>query len=137
MRHNILKIHPNDNVLLALTDLGVWETVIFEGKQIILTEDIPAKHKFAEDDLAAGTEIIMYGSLVGKAVETIPSGTRLSVENVKHQASGFTGKTKTIGWNAPDVSRWNDKTFNGYHREDGQVGTGNYWLVVPLVFCEN
>ncbi len=25
----------------------------------------------------------------------------------------------------------------GYHRRDGQVGTANYWLVVPLVFCEN
>ena len=25
----------------------------------------------------------------------------------------------------------------GYHRADGQVGTRNYWLVIPLVFCEN
>ena len=25
----------------------------------------------------------------------------------------------------------------GYHRNDGQVGTANYWLVIPLVFCEN
>jgi altronate hydrolase len=25
----------------------------------------------------------------------------------------------------------------GYHRADGQVGTRNYWLVLPLVFCEN
>ena len=25
----------------------------------------------------------------------------------------------------------------GYHRPDGQVGTRNYWLVLPMVFCEN
>ena len=25
----------------------------------------------------------------------------------------------------------------GYHRPDGKVGTANYWLVIPLVFCEN
>lgn len=137
MKHKILKIHPSDNVLVALTDLSIGDTVNFEGNQIIIIEDIPAKHKFAEYELAAGTEIIMYGSLVGKAVETIPSGARLSTENVKHQASSFTGKTKTIEWQAPDISRWKDRTFNGYHREDGQVGTGNYWLVVPLVFCEN
>jgi altronate hydrolase len=42
-----------------------------------------------------------------------------------------------LSWTAPDVSRWANRTFNGYHRADGQVGTRNYWLVVPLVFCEN
>lgn len=35
------------------------------------------------------------------------------------------------------MSRWRQRTFRGYHRPDGQVGTRNYWLVVPLVFCEN
>ena len=37
----------------------------------------------------------------------------------------------------PDVSRWRSTTFLGYHRADGQVGTRNYWIVLPLVFCEN
>src|SRR5579864_9217875 len=40
-------------------------------------------------------------------------------------------------WSPPDVSRWRDKTFLGYHRADGQVGTRNCWIVLPLVFCEN
>ncbi len=40
-------------------------------------------------------------------------------------------------WQKPDVSRWQGKTFNGYHREDGQVGTRNYWLVIPMVFLVN
>ncbi len=40
-------------------------------------------------------------------------------------------------WSAPDVSAWSSRTFDGYHRADGQVGTRNYWLVIPLVFCEN
>jgi altronate hydrolase len=38
---------------------------------------------------------------------------------------------------SPDVSKWTDKTFMGFHRADGSVGTANYWLVIPLVFCEN
>ncbi len=25
----------------------------------------------------------------------------------------------------------------GYHRPNGEVGTANYWLVIPMVFCEN
>src|SRR4029077_19447296 len=40
-------------------------------------------------------------------------------------------------WSAPDVAKWREQTFLGYHRADGQVGTRNHWLVVPLVFCEN
>ena len=137
MAHKILKIHPEDNVLVALTDLSVGETVEYEGEEIKLVHDIPAKHKFAQRTLAPNQSITMYGSLVGKAVSEIPSGGALTTQNVKHQVSEFTGKTKTTGWTAPDVSRWKDKTFMGYHRADGQVGTANVWLVIPLVFCEN
>ena len=37
----------------------------------------------------------------------------------------------------PDTGAWKACTFDGYHRSDGSVGTANYWLVLPLVFCEN
>jgi altronate hydrolase len=37
----------------------------------------------------------------------------------------------------PDVSKFRNRAFNGYHRADGKVGSANYWLFVPLVFCEN
>jgi altronate hydrolase len=137
MPQKILKIHPADNVLVALTDLTAGDMVIYNNSVVTLTEYIPAKHKFAEQEILPGQEIIMYGTLVGKAVSVIPAGARLSTENVKHQASSFTGKTKTLDWHAPDVSRWAGKTFRGFHRADGQVGTANYWLVIPLVFCEN
>ncbi|MBC3541161.1 UxaA family hydrolase [Rufibacter sediminis] len=137
MLHRFLKIHPNDNVLVALTDLKKGDTVEYDGSRIVLADDVQAKHKFAQRPLAAGEEILMYGSLVGKAVYDIPVGGVLTTANVKHQVNGFTGKTKTIGWQAPDVSKWANRTFMGYHRPDGQVGTGNYWLVIPLVFCEN
>ena len=137
MAHNTLKVHPQDNVIVALTDLQAGEVVEFNGRQIGIVTNIPAIHKFAEQELAPGQEIIMYGGLVGKAMEPIPAGAILTTGNVKHEVSDYTGKTKTIGWNAPDVSKWVDKTFMGFHRADGQVGTGNYWLVIPLVFCEN
>ena len=137
MAKKILKIHPEDNVLVALTDLKAGETVEFEGNSITLIDNVPAKHKFSESDLAPEQPILMYGSLVGKAVSPIPKGSILTTQNVKHQANSFSGKTGTFSWSAPDVSRWKDKTFMGYHREDGQVGTANHWLVIPMVFCEN
>lgn len=137
MSHKILKVHPNDNVLVALTDLPAGEPITYDSISLSLVEEVPAKHKFTQQDMAPGEEIIMYGTLVGKAVEPIPAGTRISTENVKHQANSFSGKNKTFEWQAPDVSRWEGKTFMGFPREDGQVGTSNTWLVIPLVFCEN
>ena len=56
---------------------------------------------------------------------------------MKHAATAFVGRAPAPPWRAPDVSRWRDRTFMGYPRPDGRVGTANYWLVVPLVFCEN
>ena len=46
-------------------------------------------------------------------------------------------KTATVSYTAPDISKWKERTFMGYHRNDRQVGTQNVWLFFPLVFCEN
>jgi altronate hydrolase len=57
--------------------------------------------------------------------------------NLKHYANSFGNKQRQSSWTPPDTSRFSSKTFNGYYRSDGQVGTANYWLLIPLVFCEN
>ena len=133
----ILKIDPRDNVLVALTQLPAGEPVTFSGEEYIPLSDIPAKHKFAIRDLANGDEVIMYSGIVGLVRQPIPRGGLLSTRNVQHDASGFGAKVDNYAWSAPNVSRWSSRTFAGYHRPDGQVGTRNYWLVIPLVFCEN
>jgi altronate hydrolase len=132
-----LKIDPKDNVLVALTGLPAGEPLTFAGEQYIPPTDIPAKHKFAIRDLAVGDEVIMYGGVVGLIRQPIPRGGLLSTRNVQHDASGFGPKVGEYAWSAPDVAGWSSRTFDGYHRADGQVGTRNYWLVIPLVFCEN
>lgn len=133
----ILKVHPADNVIVALQDLPKGTTVVYEGTSYTLADEIQAKHKFVTHDLKVGDEVIMYGVLVGKASQPIPVGGLIHTHNLKHAASGFTGKTKEYQWTAPDVSAYAGKTFNGFHRADGQVGTANFWLFVPTVFCEN
>jgi altronate hydrolase len=133
----ILRIDPKDNVLVALTSLPAGEPITFAGEQYIPPSDIPAKHKFAVRDLAVGDEVIMYGGVVGLIRQPIPRGGLLSTRNVQHDASGFGPKVGEYTWSAPDVAGWSSRTFDGYHRADGQVGTRNYWLVIPLVFCEN
>ena len=137
MKQKITKVHPKDNVMVALTDLQPGEEVTYQGKTYAPAEFIPAKHKFAIGAMQQGTHIIMYGVLVGVAQGNITDGGLLTTANVKHAASGFhEGETHTH-WDKPDVTKWQNVTFNGYHRPNGDVGTGNYWLVIPMVFCEN
>ena len=137
MQNSVLKIDPKDNVLIALTDLRKGRRITYADQDYILTSHIPAKHKFATQDLSAGDDVVMYGVLVGKARDPIHAGELLTTRNVRHEASGYSDSSRRYEWNPPDVSRWQQRTFLGYHRPDGQVGTRNYWLVVPLVFCEN
>src|SRR2546430_3665678 len=137
MQNRVLKLDSKDNVLIALTDLRRGEQVSFDSQTYTLESDVPAKHKFATEDLAAGARVIMYGVLVGKAMETIRRGGLLTTRNIHHEAAAFQGKTEEYRWAPPDVSRWKQREFLGYRRSDGQVGTRNYWIVVPLVFCEN
>lgn len=137
MKQQILRIHPKDNVLVALTDLTKGATMLFEGNEYVLMEDIPAKHKFFMQGMEVGDEIKMYGVIVGKAVQAITKGSRMSVENTKHAAEPFAYRPSNFVWVAPDVSKFKGRYFNGYHRNNGKVGTANYWLFIPTVFCEN
>jgi altronate hydrolase len=134
----VLRIDARDNALVALSNLQKGEIVSFLGNDYTLLSDVPAKHKFLTQDVSAGGDIIMYGVLVGKAVENLRRGDLLSTRNIRHAAAAF-HETESAGpdWTPPDISAWADKTFRGFHRDDGQVGTRNYWLVLPLVFCEN
>src|ERR1700693_6554459 len=137
MQTRVLKLDPRDNVLIALADLNQGEPIQFEGKTYTLVSNVPAKHKFATEDLSVGDDVVMYGVLVGAAVKQIQRGERLTTSNVQHHASAFHEQSSEYHWTSQDVSRWKERTFLGYHRSNGQVGTRNYWVVVPLVFCEN
>ena len=134
----VLRLDAKDNVLVALTDLHKGEIVSYLGNDYSLWSDVPAKHKFVTQDVNAGGDVTMYGVLVGHAVENLRCGDLLSTRNIRHAAASF-HETETVGprWTPPNVSMWATRTFLGYHRDDGQVGSRNYWLVLPLVFCEN
>lgn len=137
MINNVLRIHSKDNVLVALQDLKKYEEISFENRSTVLLEDIPAKHKFYLNEMMPGDSVIMYGVLVGKIQQHVWPGMRMSVNNLKHAADKYAYKNEPVTWQPPDVSTFINKTFNGYHRKDGRVGTANYWLFIPTVFCEN
>jgi len=133
----VLKLDPRDNVLVALTPLAANQPLTYAGTTYIPPADVPAKFKFVEHEMPVGSEVIMYGVIVGKVREPIPAGGVVTTRNLQHDASSYSTTRTPHPWTPPDVISWQDRTFLGYHRADGQVGTRNYWLVLPLVFCEN
>ncbi|MDE3144018.1 MAG: altronate dehydratase [Bacteroidota bacterium] len=136
-KNKVIKIHPSDNVLVALTDLIKGETILYNNETFIVQNNIPAKHKFFTVHLKKGAEVFMYGVLVGKLQCDVAKGELMTTENTKHAAQEYAYRKTNYKWVAPDVSKFANKTFNGYYRKDGKVGTANYWLFVPTVFCEN
>ena len=133
----VVKMHTKDNVLVALTDLAKGENIVFNDEAFVLQDIIKAKHKFYTTDLATGDDVIMYGVLVGKAQYAIAKGSLMTTSNLKHAADPYTYRHVDFTWHAPDVTKYKNRIFNGYKRNDGRVGTANYWLFVPTVFCEN
>lgn len=138
VKNKVLKIHPADNVLVALTDLQKGEEILFDDELYVLTEAVAAKHKFFMNDLEEKAVVKMYGVTVGKIiVPLVRRGQRMTTENTQHAAELYAYKKYDYQWKAPDVSRYAAKTFKGYVRKNGAAGTANYWLFIPTVFCEN
>lgn len=137
MSRTTLLVHPSDDMIVALVDHEAGTTVDCGDQQIVLTAAVPAKHKFARREFHKGDLLRMYGITVGRATRDIQAGQRITVANLEHATDATTDKSRIITWHAPDVSAWQNKMFAGFHRSDGRVGAANYWIVVPLVFCEN
>src|SRR3712207_1167772 len=102
MNHRVTKVHPDDNVLVALNNLEEGETVAYDGSEYRLPARVPAKHKFVTDDLKPGDPVTMYGVLVGKAEKPIPRGGVITTANLKHAANGFAVGERKLQWQQPD-----------------------------------
>ena len=141
MSETALQIDPRDNVLVALAPLRAGSTVHYghppAADACPVSENISAKHKLALVDMQPGDLIRMYGMVVGEVTQAIPRGGLISTRNVRHRADAYTAARHPVLFALPDATAWRERAFTGYHRADGQVGTRNYWLVLPLVFCEN
>ena len=137
MKKNYVQIDPRDNVIVAITNLEKGLSAKIGKQKVVLKEDIKQKHKFALNDFEVDDEIFMYGLLIGKAIQPIKAGSAITIFNLKHSSAEYSEKNKNYNWVAPDISKFDKRTFDGYHRSDGKVGTANFWLVIPLTFCEN
>ena len=96
MKQSVLKVHPKDNVLVALKNLSKGERVQYNGESYVLADNIAAKQKFFVHEMKAGDDVVMYGVLVGRAQNAIPACGLMSTENIKHAADPFTYRTLSL-----------------------------------------
>lgn len=130
-----IKINPDDNVAVALTDLGKGETIPQCGS-LVLAEDIPSGHKFTLTDLKEGDDIIKYGFPIGHLTRDAAKGTLVDHNCIKTNLSGlleysYKPALKEIAPASKTV------TFKGFRRADGQVGIRNQIWIIPTVGCVN
>lgn len=137
VENQTLKIHHKDNIIVALKDILTGSLIDVEGEIVEVKEFIQIKHKFSQRDININDTLIQYGIPVGLATCFIPKGSAITTYNVRHISQEYSASESDYHWDLPDVSKWQDTTFNGVIRDDGQVGTANYWIVLPLVFCQN
>ena len=84
MKDNILVIHPRDNVAVALKTLVAGEQAMAKGLEGFPTlEEIPASHKIALRDIAAGAQIIKYGEIVAVSTHAIKKGEWVHTHNLE------------------------------------------------------
>jgi altronate hydrolase len=130
-----LKINPSDNVCLAIDNLAEGETVTVDGKNITVG-NIPAGHKFAVENIAAGRDIIKYGYPIGHATQDIPTGHHVHTHNLATNLNDDMEYTWSPSYTEPDIPA-SDLTINGFLRSDGQMGIRNELWIIPTVGCVN
>ena len=101
LQNSFLQISPHDNLLVALQDLDAGTDINWNGSSFKLTEDIPAKHKFAPVELKYGEQVRLYGVLVGETTQKISRGERIRQSNVIHRAEDYQSSEDLFSWEAP------------------------------------
>ena len=126
-----IRLHPSDNVAIALMDLLAGTEV--EGCSAQTFQVIPRGHKIALEAIAAGENVIRYGQIIGQAKTDIKAAEHVHVQNL-----GMGEHTQEYGHatqNRPLPPADDVRSFMGYKRADGRAGTRNYIGILTTVNC--
>ncbi len=130
-----LQIEKNDNVAVALHPMQKGDAFEFNGNTYALSEDIGAGHKFALCDIAEGENAVKYGFAIGHATRDIKCGEWVHTHNVKTNLEGLL-EYKYEPTPVADVEP-RKATFDGFVRENGDVGVRNEIWIINTVGCVN
>jgi altronate hydrolase len=136
-----VRIHPTDDVAVAVRALPAGTVVEVDGARVTLADDVPAGHKIALRALRAGEPVRKYGYAIGAVTADVEAGRWLHAHNLATRLGGpldyqwapAGGPSARPGARPPAPM----PTFEGYVRADGRVGTRNEVWVVNTVGCVN
>jgi len=131
--HDVVYIHPDDNVCIAIRDLDGSSQISAGPWDVTLTGKVGLGHKIALVEIAKGQRVIRYGQTIGFATETIEPGDWVHTHNLT--AGEFARDYQYATEIPPPPSPIEGRTFQGYRRADGKVGTRNYLAVISTVNC--
>lgn len=123
-----MRLHPADNVLVALKPIAAGTMIA--SLPIKAGQDIAPGHKLAAAPIASGEAVLKYGQVIGVATARIAAGEHVHVHNLamsKERAAVPPGR-----WSPPSGP---PRSFMGFRRPDGRVGTRNYLCVLTSVNC--
>lgn len=133
---SFIKINPADNVVVCLRPFKKGENINVDDQIITLLQDTPAGHKILLKDVRSGTNIIKYGYPIGHAREDLKQGQWINENNLKTNLAGTLEYTYNPAIDELKIAKEN-RTFKGYVRKNGEVGTRNEIWIVPTVGCVN
>ena len=130
--NDFVKIRDKDDVIVALRDFKKGETV--DG--IVLLDDVKMGHKIAIRDMKKGHHLIKYGNVIGVLCQDVKKGNWIHSHNL---VTSLTEKEPTYRYhkNVEKLSLDSKRTWMGFVRKDGRVGTRNELYLVPTVGCVN
>lgn len=131
----LIRIHPADNVAVALEDLAPGEVLTVDGQAVTAAQAIQRGHKIALTLIPAGAPIVKYGCAIGLAEENIAPGQWVHVHNVRTGLSE--GGAYTYCHKTCDLPQVPYRDFRGFLRPDGRVGIRNEIWIIPTVGCVN
>ena len=129
-----IHLHPTDNVAIARVALPIGTELSVDGLAVLTRDAIPAGHKVALWDIAAGETVERYGQVIGRAKVAVPAGHHVHTQNLAFEELALNYEFPTTEISVP-IARADAPTFLGYPREDGRAGTRNYIAVVAASNC--
>ncbi len=130
-----IRIHPRDNVAVALEDVAQGEGLSIDGLELTAAQAVQRGHKLALSPISAGESVIKYGCAIGTAKADIPQGAWVHVHNV---GTGLTeGGEYRYDHKTYHLPAVKPRTFQGYRRGDGWAAIRNELWIIPTVGCVN
>ncbi len=130
----LLRLHPDDNIAVALCDLSAGTTLSVDGgTSLVLHDTVPTGHKIALHDLLEGSVVKKYGEVIGRTTCDVPQGSWVHSHNLENPPRP--SSSPPLPAVVPEPRSLSQATFQGYVRADGSVGTRNYIAVIASVNC--